>query len=128
MNAPTKHLGTGYDLATWKPQVERALSAGGGVMTFEELADAVDEGRFFMFSSAEGFVVVDPQEWASGLHLHVLVGGGSQKALEDLEPAVAIWGRMIGAKKMVTLCRKGFARRVKKQGWREPLVYLEKEI
>ena len=129
MNAPAKHiLGTGFDLARWREQVERALDAGGGVMSFEDVADAVDEGRFFMFATDEGFVVIDPQQWTSGLHLHVLVGGGTQGALEQLEPVVGIWGRMIGAKKMVTLCRKGFARRVKKQGWREPLVYLEKEI
>ena len=129
MNATTKHsLGSGYDLAQWRPRVERALKAGGNVMNFEELADAVDEGRFFMFASEAGFVVVDPQQWDSGLHLYILVGGGSQDALEQLEPVVRIWGQMIGAKKMVTLCRKGFARRVMKQGWRQPAVYLEKEI
>lgn len=129
MNAQPKHiLGTGHDLARWRAQVERALVAGGGVMSFEDVADAIDEGRYFMFASDEGFVVVDPQPWASGLHLFVLIGGGSQRALEQLEPVVAIWGRMIGARKMVTLGRKGFARRVKKQGWREPLAYLEKEI
>ena len=129
MNAQPRHiLGTGHDLAQWRDQVERALKAGGNVMSFEELADAVDEGRYFMFAIPEGFVVVDPQQWDGGLHLFVLVGGGTQAALEALEPVVTIWGRMIGAKKMVTLCRKGFARRVKKQGWREPLAYLEKEI
>ena len=129
MNALPKHsLGTGYDLAQWRSQVERALKAGGDVMSFEELADAIDEGRFFMFAREDGFVVIDPQQWVSGLHLFVLIGGGSQAALEALEPVVQIWGQMIGAKKMVTLARKGFARRVKKQGWREPLAYLEKEI
>lgn len=129
MNALTRHiLGTGHDLAAWRPQVEKALAAGGNVMDFEELADGVDEGRFFMFATPEGFVVVDPQQWASGLHLHVLVGGGSQSALEQLEGVVRIWGQMIGAKKMVTLCRKGFVRRVMKQGWKQPLAYLEKEI
>ena len=129
MNAQPRHiLGTGHDLAQWRDQVERALAAGGGVMSFEDVADAIDEGRYFMFASGEGFAVVDPQPWASGLHLFVLLAGGTQKGVEQLEPTVAIWGRMIGAKKLVTLGRKGFARRLKKQGWREPLVYLEKEI
>ena len=129
MNAQPRHiLGTGRDLVSWKPQVDRAAAAGGGVFTFDELATAIDDGRFFMFATDEAFVVVDPQEWASGLHLHVLAGGGTQAGLEQLEAAVRIWGQMIGAKKMVTLCRKGFARRVLKQGWRQPLVYLEKEI
>lgn len=129
MNAQPRHiLGTGHDLAQWRDQVERALAAGGGIMSFEDVADAIDEGRYFMFASEEGFAVVDPQPWASGLHLFVLLAGGTQKGVEQLEPTVAIWGRMIGAKKLVTLGRKGFARRLKKQGWREPLVYLEKEI
>jgi hypothetical protein len=129
VNAPASHfLGTGHDLAQWKPQAERALAAGGGVMSFEQLADAVDEGRMFMFGNEDGFAVIEPQTWASGLHLHIIVGGGSQAGLESLENVVRIWGRMIGAKKMTCLCRKGFARRVLKQGWKQPQIYLEKEI
>lgn len=129
MNAEPRHiLGTAQDLARWRAQVARALAHGGGVFSFDELAKGIDEGRFFMFATDQAFVVIDPQQWASGLHLHVLLGGGTQAGLESLEGVVRAWGRMIGAVKMVTQCRKGFARRVMKQGWRQPLAYLEKDI
>lgn len=129
MNAPTQNfLGTGHDLAQWRTQVERAINSGGGFSTFEMLADGIDEGRYFMFAREDGFVVVDPQQWPSGIHLVVLVGGGSQAALEALEPVVRIWGQMIGAKKIVTFCRNGFWRRVRKQGWKKARIVLEKEI
>lgn len=129
MNAPTSHfLGTGHDLAHWRPQVERALAAGGGVMSFEGLADAVDEGRMFMFGNEDGFAVLEPQTWESGLHLHIMVAGGSQAGIERVESVVRVWGQMIGAKKLTCLCRKGFLRRAMKQGWKQPQLYLEKEI
>lgn len=127
MNAPMKAiLGTGHDLADWRPQVERALR--GHPIGFEQVADAIDEGRMFMFENGAAFVVIEPQGAADDLQLMVVVGGGSQTGLEALEFVVRIWGRMVGARKIVAHAREGFWRRVKMQGWKKSRIIIEKEI
>lgn len=125
MNAPVTHiLGTATDLAKWRAQVERALR--GQPMGFEQVADAVDEGRMFMFATDQAFVVIEPQ--GEPIQLLVVVGGGSQKGLEGLELVVSVWGTFIGAKKIVAHAREGFWRRVRKQGWKKSRIIIEKEI
>jgi hypothetical protein len=125
MNAPVKHiLGTAHDLAKWRGQVDRALR--GQPVGFEQVADAIDEGRMFMFDSGEAFVVIEPQ--GDPIQLVVVVGGGSQKGLEGLELVVSIWGSIIGATKLVAHAREGFWRRLKTQGWKKSRIIIEKEI
>jgi hypothetical protein len=125
VNAPVKHiLGTAHDLAKWRGQVDRALR--GQPVGFEQVADAIDEGRMFMFDSGEAFVVIEPQ--GDPIQLVVVVGGGSQKGLEGLELVVSVWGSIIGAKKIVAHAREGFWRRLKKQGWKKSRIVIEKEI
>lgn len=125
MNVPVKHiLGTATDLAKWRSQVERALR--GQPIGFEQVADAIDEGRMFMFATDQAFVVVEPQ--GEPVQLLVVVGGGSQKGLEVLELVVSVWGTFIGAKKIVAHAREGFWRRVRKQGWKKSRIIIEKEI
>ena len=58
----------------------------------------------------------------------MVVGGGSQAGLEGLELVVSVWGRIIGAKKIVAHAREGFWRRVKKQGWKKSRIVIEKEL
>lgn len=125
MNAPATHiLGTAHDLARWRPQVDRALR--GQPTDFEAVADAIDEGRMFMFDNGSAFVVIEPQ--GDPLQLVIVVGGGSQNGLENLELAVSVWGAFIGATKIVAHAREGFWRRVKKQGWKKSRIVIEKEI
>jgi hypothetical protein len=125
VNAPAKHiLGTAHDLAKWRGQVDRALR--GQTVDFEQVADAIDEGRMFMFDGGAAFVVIEPQ--GDPIQLVIVVGGGSQKGLEGLELAVSIWGALIGATKLVAHAREGFWRRVKRQGWKKSRIIIEKEI
>jgi hypothetical protein len=127
MNAQPRHiLGSALELADWRSQVDRALR--GTAMTFEQVADAIDERRMFMFCSDEAFVVLEPQGDDDNRQVMVVVGGGTQNGLEAVELAVTIWGRMIGARKIVALAREGFWRRVKRQGWKKARVLIEKEI
>lgn len=119
-------LGTAFELSHWRRQVDRALR--GTPLNFEVLADAIDEQRMFMFASSDAFVVLEPQGEGSAMQVMIVAGGGTQEGLEALELAVAIWARLIGAKKIVALAREGFWRRVKKQGWKKARIVIEKEL
>lgn len=112
-------------LQHWKPQIDRALKAA-GTTTFQDLVDGVKGGSLFLFDNGEAFVLAQPQFWPGTAIVHVLVGGGSQAGLEKLENVVTIFGKNLGAKKLTFLGRPGFVRRVKKQGWKTPMAYMEK--
>jgi hypothetical protein len=131
MNMRCKTFDTSEDavqrLEHWRPQIDRALRAG-RTMAYEDVVNHVRSCHYLLFDNDSAFVVVEPQCHPKMIVLHVLVGGGTQTGLEALEDTVKIFGRLIGASKMTILGRPGFARRVVKQGWKQPMTYLEKEI
>lgn len=118
----TSWLGTAHDLASWRKQVDRALR--GQHIGFEDVADAIDDGRMFMMCRKEAFVVLQPQ----GERLLIVVGGGTQAGLESLELAASLFGKSVGAKKLVAHAREGFWRRIRRQGWKKARIIIEKEI
>ena len=119
-------LGTAHDLARWRPQVDRALR--GEPIGFEDIADGIDEGRYWMFDNNAAFVVLEPQGRGQDMRVMILVGGGTQQGIEALEFVVSLWARQIGARKISALAREGFWRRIRNMGWKKARILIEKEI
>jgi hypothetical protein len=111
----------------WRPQIESALKRVSH-STFEDIVDGLLKVELLWFEVPDAFVVVQVVEHPQERELHILLGGGSQAGLEELEEQVSRFGREIGAAKLTMLCRRGFWRRIKSQGWKSPLQWIEKEL
>jgi hypothetical protein len=114
-------------LNRWRPQIERALKKGGGVLTYSTIVEDILRNATFLFENETAFSIVEPQEWPTGVVVHILVGGGDQEGLYRLEDAVTIFAKLIEARKITIHGRVGFKKRLA-PGWKTTMHVYEKEL
>ena len=85
--------------------------------TFKDAFDVVATGRAMFFWNDDSCAVLEWREYPSGRVIHVLWAGGTQAGLFELYDTVEAMAKQQGAAAMTTLGRKGFVKRLPKQGW-----------
>jgi hypothetical protein len=113
-----------------REQLQLALDRQQGEgFTFDDVFEMVSTGRAFFFWNEDSSAVIEVRRYPGEVNLHVFIAAGSTDGLLKLYDGVSEWGKdKMGATKMTTLCRKGFKRKLKSHGWKEPQVWLTKEI
>ena len=113
-----------------RAQVQSALDRQCGEgFTFDHVFEMVAQQRALFFWNEDSCSVIEIRHYPGETVLHVFLGAGTTEGLLSLYDYVADWGKkVIGAKAMTSLCRKGFKRTLAKHGWIEPQVWLRKEI
>ena len=114
-------------LTGWRPEIERALSRY-GMMTFDDIVEDVLASRKLLFDNDEAFAVVDMSYYTKGNVAHVLVAGGTSEGLRKLQDITTQFFKLIGVKKMTMLGRKGFLRSLPDMGWKQTMVFMEREL
>ena len=112
----------------WRPTMEKILRTHGDYTTVDDIYNRCMGLELFFFYNAESFAVIHLIEEKKRTSLHIMLAGGDIEALHELEKIVAKFGQSVGATMFSIIGRKGFSRTLKKHGWKEPYVYLEKEI
>ena len=114
----------------WRAYIERALKRCNNLLTFDDILERVANHSLLWLGNGESFALVEPVRLSQTvMQLHVLVAGGTQKALYDLEANHIIpFAKEIGAKKITMMVRMGFLRGRLNEGWKAPCVYLEKML
>jgi hypothetical protein len=97
--------------------------------TFQHVFDLVKNEQALFFWNKTSCAVIEIRKYPGETNLHVFLGAGTTEGLLELYEHVASWGgKVVGATKMTTLCRKGFKRTLAKHGWKESQVWLTKQI
>jgi hypothetical protein len=117
-------------LMSRRAQIESALARQCGEgFTFDHVFEMVAQCKALFFWNETSCSVIEIRQYPQQISLHVWLGAGTTEGLLALYESVANWGkRSVGATQMSTLCRKGFRRKLEKHGWKEPQVWLTKEI
>ncbi|RPJ29551.1 MAG: hypothetical protein EHM33_00355 [Chloroflexi bacterium] len=116
------------NMRKWRPQMETALSSGGGIMSYDDVESSVMEGRKIFFENDSAFAVVELVDHPNYRVAHVFLSGGEFDGIAKLQNSFDGFFRMIGVKKMTILGRKGFKKRLPALGWTEPMVYFERSL
>jgi len=113
-----------------KQQIQSALDRQCGEgFTFQHVFDLIKNERALFFWNEDSCAVVEIRYFPAETNVHVFLGAGTTEGLLKLYDFVAEWGHnTVGAKAMTSLCRKGFKRTLAKHGWKEPQVWLRKEL
>lgn len=106
--------------------VEAALAGSG--WTFDEIMDGVSRGDFHLFRHPEGCMVAEFITSPRHKVLHVFAAGGSLKAMDDLLPVVENFARASGCDAGGATGRRGWARYLRKYGYRPAQYAVEKEF
>lgn len=111
-----------------RKHIEAALEYSGGTHNFDDVKQAIIEGRMQLWPAPNSAAVTEIVEYARKKVLHVFLAGGDLAEVVDGIESVADWGRKQGCHSMTISGRKGWERVLDKHGFRPVLVTMERGL
>jgi len=115
----------------YRRQIEAALEYAGGTHTFEDVAEAVADGRMQFWPGKESVIITEIATYPQRPKvLHFFLAGGSMQEMEAMEPVICEWGRSIGCTHAEFTGRRGWERTfLARHRWKNSgLVVLSREL
>jgi hypothetical protein len=110
----------------YKDKIEAALVYSGGTHLFQDVVDAVAEGRMQMWANGETVAITEVICYPRKKVLHVFLGSGKRKELFEMIDSAWQWGQGIGCTGMTLAGRKGWMKLMGKFGFKPTLYVMEK--
>jgi hypothetical protein len=111
-----------------RQHIEAALEYSGGTHLFEDVKEAILDGRMQLWPYGNSCAVTEIVEYARKKVIHVFLAGGQMDEVVGGIESVAEWGRQQGCQSMTMSGRKGWERILDKSGFRPVMVVMEKEL
>ena len=108
--------------------IEAALEYGGGTHLFEDIAEAVTEGRMQLWPAKDSCLVTEITSYPRKKVLHVFLAGGDLKEILAMRQSVVQWGIAQGCESITMTGRKGWVKVLQNEGCKSQLVLLEKRL
>lgn len=116
------------ELERCRPWIEAALERSGGTHLFEDIVEAVAEGRMQLWPAPDACAVTEIIVFPRKKVLHVFLAGGKMETIVDMNDSAVEWAKSLGCEGMSIAGRKGWVKVLKKKGWREQFVNLALEV
>ena len=110
------------------PWLQGALDAGGNTHTLRDVFAAVCEGRMQFWPAPNGCAVTEIVVYPQNKVLHVFLAGGEMQQIVDMDSSAAEFARANGCDGLSICGRRGWARVLKNNGWKETMTTLVKEL
>ena len=108
--------------------IEAALEYSGGTHVFDDVQQAILEGRMQIWPGKRSVAVTEIIEYARKKVLHVFLAGGDMAELIDMIDSAAAWGRTQGCTSLTMSGRRGWERVLGRHGVKPVLIVMEREI
>ena len=116
------------ELHRYRPEIERALGASRGHITYRDLPGLIEAGKLVLYSNDGAVLICEPIPLPQGWMLCMFVTAGEmQHALALAEQAERDAIRL-GAVAISAIGRPGWERVLKKRGYRVETVIMAKEL
>lgn len=117
------------DLARFRPQLEAALSYGGGTITIEDVEAGVRAGKYQLWPGEHSVLVTEIAEFPRQRALNICWAGGHLPEIEVILPIVLAWGRDKGCTRARFVGRRGWERTfIRNLGWHATGVQMETDL
>lgn len=110
----------------YRKQIESALKYSGGTHLFEDIVEAVSEGRMQMWVNDATIAITEIIVYPRKKCLNVFLAGGNRDRLFEMIDSAWEWGRGNGCTAMTLAGRKGWMRLMKQHGFEPTLYVMEK--
>jgi len=111
-----------------KNWIESALEYSGGTHLYQDIVDAVTEGRMQLWLGERGCAVTEIVVFLQKKVLHVFLGSGEMDQLFDMLESAIVWAKERGCTAMTLAGRPGWQRAMKPLGFVPTLVTMERNI
>ena len=116
------------ELERCREWIESALEYGGGTHLFEDIVEAIAEGRMQLWPAKDSCLVTEITLFPRKKVLHVFLGGGDLDEILGMHQSVVQWAKDQGCESLTMTGRKGWVKALKNDGWKSQLVLLEKRF
>ena len=116
------------ELERCKGWIEAALEYGGGTHLFEDIAEAIADGRMQLWPAKDSCLVTEITVYPRKKVLHVFLGGGDLNEILGMHESVVQWAMAQGCESLTMTGRKGWVKALQNNGWKSQLVLLEKRF
>ncbi|WP_164658252.1 hypothetical protein [Tropicibacter sp. Alg240-R139] len=113
------------NLLDFKPLIERALVVAEGSHTFDQIVHGVLGGQYHFYPLNSSFIIMEVIVYPMRKSYHCfLAGGNTEELLAAQKGFIADNARALHCDRLSFTGRKGFARRLKDEGWKEKSVHM----
>lgn len=129
MTPPTPYVDTDRDIRHFLPDIRKALEHM-DMNSVRDVVQAIQANHAQLWAKDDGLVVTEVDDKPRCRILRFWIAAGDLDDVLTLTDDIYEWGRYIGCDRATSLCRKGWARVMEKDGWtpRDDLVFLEKDL
>lgn len=112
----------------YRDQIEKALDLAGRTHTFQDVEDALLEGRARLFVAGRGLVICEVEQYPRKRVCRLWLAAGDMSDVLSLEDDIASWAHALGCETMVISGRKGWSKALPAVRWRQTLAQYEREV
>ena len=116
------------ELERCRPWIQAALDRSGGTHLFEDIVQAVSEGKMQFWPAPDACAITEIIVFPRKKVLHVFLAGGKLETIVDMNESAVAWAKSLGCDGMSIAGRKGWVKVLKKKGWTESFVSLALEV
>lgn len=120
------------EVLPYKRYIEEALQYAAGSHTYEDVVEALADGRMQLWPGPASVVITELVENPRNRTLHYFLAGGDNGSLAQIEamwPHIEAWGKARGATHATFVGRKGWERTfVRRVGYEPTHVLFTKDI
>jgi len=116
------------ELERCQPWIQAALDRSGGTHLFEDIVQAVMEGKMQFWPANDACAITEIIVFPRKKVLHVFLAGGKLETIVDMNESAVAWAKSLGCDGMSIAGRKGWVKVLKKKGWTESFVSLALEV
>lgn len=111
-----------------RPFLEPALARAGGTHTIEDVRAAIANRYMQFWPGARAAIVTEVQEFPQLRIFNAFLAGGDLDEILAMEPSLCSFGRYLGCQFIKLSGRRGWARVLNAQGWKEEFAVLAKSL
>ena len=116
------------ELERCRPWIQAALDRSGGTHFFEDIVQAVMEGKMQFWPAPDACAITEIIVFPRKKVLHVFLAGGKLETIVDMNESAVAWAKSLGCDGMSIAGRKGWIKVLKKKGWTESFTSLALEV
>ena len=116
------------DLLGYRVDIEAALQYADNSHTFDDVSKLVLSGRLHFYKLANSYVIMERQQYPQHSVYHCFLAGGDKHEIEAAESMLNKNAKALGCKTMTIVGRAGWARELRKLGWKHQYSVLSKEV
>jgi hypothetical protein len=112
---------------SYRPQIEAALSKGGGTHSFDDVAAMIEDGRAQFWPGPRSVIITQIIDYPRKKVIHVFLAGGVMAEIQKMTPVIEEWAKAQGCSGATIIGRAGWQRSfLTHLGWKSTAVLMEK--